>query len=169
VAARFAQTKLHPVLGAFVSLASGKQFNGKDVSVASFVSDMTVPLSARSVWETYHIEDPAAATALATAQIMGVRVRPDYDSPAFMQYDAASESDYKKKVAKIIVAGTDPKSTESEKAYMKNIVSEMSSDEQIKILKDFWLEKHGNTRIYKANGFTSLGRRIAEIKARKEK
>jgi hypothetical protein len=161
---RFLQSKAHPTTGAVLSLFTGKDFGGKEITPVGMAKDVTIPLSPRQAWDTFKTEDPDGAVVLSLLNFMGGDVKPDYTSPAIMREEAGSRAEYRKKLGGIVMAGTSPSASPGEIALMKKALKDMSYAERRSILSDAVRAAKGKLEKSNENGtLTSYGRRVERL------
>lgn len=72
---RFLRTKLSPMFGTAVNIASGENVVGEEVTPGTVARDLTVPLSMRDIYDTMIEQGIPAGTALALLSMFGMGVQ----------------------------------------------------------------------------------------------
>lgn len=75
VLSRFARSKLSPLAGTVVNLASGKTVVGEPVTKWSMARDLAIPLSWRDTYDTLSQQGMAAGMIMQTLNVLGVGVQ----------------------------------------------------------------------------------------------
>jgi len=75
VITRFLRSKLSPVVGTGLNIATGKNVVGEDVTLLSTLRDTTIPLSLRDVYETMREQGVPKGTAISLLSVFGMGVQ----------------------------------------------------------------------------------------------
>jgi hypothetical protein len=143
---RFLRSKAHPNIGFLLSLFIGEDYSGKKITPLGLAKDAVTPLALRDAYQAFSLEDPDAAAVFSLLMLLGVEVKPDYQSPEWLKYDSENDEEYKKTIGKLLKNATDPKASDYDRARAIHGVKGMSSEKRAEILTEhIWATKRGKT------------------------
>jgi hypothetical protein len=75
VIGRFLRSKLNPVAGTSINLATGKNIVGEEVTTATVIRDISIPLAFRDIYGSMKEQGVPAAAALSILAIFGIGIQ----------------------------------------------------------------------------------------------